>query len=122
MYNLISGLIGRRKDNPMPEAGNDEALANDFLDYFMGKIEKIQNDLDAFELYYPSSYEKCMEQFSLKSLSEQDVLMVIMNSKPTTCPSDPVPSKLIKEFVSTLLPLITRIANLSLLSGTFVTE
>ena len=40
MLNLIFGLIGRRKDNPMPEAGNDEALANDFLDYFMDKIEK----------------------------------------------------------------------------------
>ena len=39
MYNLIFGLIGRRKDNPMPEARNVEALANDFLDYFMGKIE-----------------------------------------------------------------------------------
>ena len=51
MYNLIYGLIGRRKNNPMPEARNDEALANYFLDYFMGKIEKIRNDLDAFELY-----------------------------------------------------------------------
>ena len=122
MYNLIFGLIGRRKDNPMPKAGNDEALANDFLDYFMGKIEKIRNDLDTFELYDPSSYEKCLEQFSFKSVSEQDVLKVIMNSKPTTCPSDPVPSKLIKEFVTTFLPLITRIVNLSLLSGTFATE
>ena len=44
-----------------------------------------------------------------------------MNSKPTTCPSDPISSKLIKEFVITLLPLITRIVNLSLLSGTFAT-
>ena len=76
MYNLIFGLIGRRKDNPMPKAGNDEALANDFLDYFMGKIEKIWNDLDAFELYDPSSYEKCLEQFSFKSVSEQAVLKV----------------------------------------------
>ena len=121
MYNLIFGLISRRKDNPMPEAGNDEALANDFLDYYMGKIEKIRNDLDAFELYDPSSYEKCLEQFSFKSVNKQDVLKVIMNSKPKTCPSDPVPSKLIKEFVTTLLPLITRIVNLSLLSGTFAT-
>ena len=42
-----------------------------------------------------------------------------MESKPTTCGSDPIPSMVVKHHLNILLPIITRIINWSLRTGSF---
>ena len=42
-----------------------------------------------------------------------------MESKPTTCGSDPIPSTVVKHHLNILLPIITRIINWSLRTGSF---
>ena len=39
---------------------------------------------------------------------------VICNAKPTSCPNDPVPSKLVKQYTEVFLPTIARMVNASL--------
>ena len=35
-----------KADNPLPKHDNEENLANEFADYFIGKIEKIRQELN----------------------------------------------------------------------------
>ena len=63
--------------------------------------------------------EATVSQFSkFTSLSESDVKLLISRSSLKTCHLDPAPSKLFAQ-CDALLPVITRIINLSLQSGCF---
>ena len=54
-----------------------------------------------------------------KEISTEEVNKIIIESKPTTCGSDPIPSTVVKHHLNILLPVITRIINWSLRTGTF---
>ena len=45
-----------------------------------------------------------------------------MSSKSTTCELDPILTNLLKEHISILLPLITKMLNLSVQTGVFPNE
>ena len=123
MYKLVFSILDRIKENPMPPSKDDESLADDFSNYFLDKIVTIRNALEKYDLYDPSISGQCLQHFDkFLPVSEQDMLKVIKTSKPTTCPTDPIPSKLVKEYANVLLPTITNIVNLSLKSGIFATE
>ena len=57
------------------------------------------------------------ESFAL--LTEDDMRMLIANSKSTSCCLDPVPTPLLKSCIESLIPVITKIINTSLESGVF---
>ena len=42
LYTLINNLTNNNKDNPLPKSQSDEGLANEFAQYFMGKIKSIR--------------------------------------------------------------------------------
>ena len=44
VYKLMAHLSGIRTDNPLPPHNSDESLANHFADYFISKIDKIQEN------------------------------------------------------------------------------
>ena len=50
------------------------------------------------------------------------MLNLIMKSKSTSCALYPMPTKLVKEYMEELLPLITHIINLSIATGEFPHE
>ena len=80
-----------------------ESLADDFANYFMYKIVNIRNALEKYDLYDPSVSGQCLQHFDkFLPVSEQNMLKVIKTSKPTTCPTDPIPSKLVKEYANVL--------------------
>ena len=51
LYKVVTNLSGVRKENPMPLPESDQLLAEEFTDFFIEKIDKIQEELDHFELY-----------------------------------------------------------------------
>ena len=55
LYNFVSNITGTTKNNPMPTASSDEQLANEFAEFFIGKINKIREDLNNHEKYIPYS-------------------------------------------------------------------
>ena len=61
-----------------------------------------------------------LDTFAL--VSEDDVRKLVMKSKTTSCALDPMPTKLVKEYMEELLPLFTHIINLSIASGEFPHE
>ena len=54
LHRRVNNLTGTVDENPMPEHSNSETLAEDFADFFLEKIRKIQRDLDNYELFKPS--------------------------------------------------------------------
>ena len=59
----------------------------------------------------------CIEEFVL--LTDDDVRMLITNSKTTSCCLDPVHTSLLKSSIEPLIPVITKIINTTLESGVF---
>ena len=53
LYRLVNCLTGRKADNPFPEYTDQEVMANEFADYFMGKIKKICDSLENNPEYIP---------------------------------------------------------------------
>lgn len=86
---------------------SDKSLADEFSSFFMDKILNIRKTLDDFRKFYPNLVFKCTNQFyNFDPVSDVDVLSVIKNLKPTTCPTDPIPLKLIKQYSEVFLPTI----------------
>ena len=48
----------------MPPAESDQLLAEEFADFFIDKINKIQEDLDHFDLYQPTTKEQIVTRQS----------------------------------------------------------
>ena len=55
---------------------------------------------------------------SFDPVTEEDVRKIVLSSKPTNCVLDPFPANILKDYLDTMLPLITRLINYSL-SSTF---
>ena len=53
LHRLVNYLTGRIADIPFPQYTDQEAMANQFADYFMGKIMKIHDNLKYNQKYIP---------------------------------------------------------------------
>ena len=118
LYKTLNQIIGKNKEVTLPPE-NDMDCANNLLNHFMDKINKINENLENYELFSPSpniSNHK-LEDFS--EISAEEVKKIIMESKPTTCGSDPIPSTVVKHHLNILLPILTRLINWSLKTGSF---
>ena len=60
--------------------------------------------------------------YSFQPLSENDVSALIRKSAKKSCPLDPMPTSLVVGCLDVLLPVISRIINLSLSCGHFSEE
>jgi len=55
LYTFVSELTGKNTDNPMPEGESDTAIAENFADHFLDKINKIRDALASFEKFTPNT-------------------------------------------------------------------
>ena len=118
LFAITMGLMGKTKTNQLPITNDDKALANEFADYFISKIEKIRLNLCQSPNYTPG--KSATSDFSaFAEVSNDTVLKVIQASKPTTCATDPLPSSLLKKHADVITNLVTRIINQSLVQNTF---
>ena len=121
LFQLVSNLTGSKVENPLPEGHTNKDLADSFADFFIGKIEKIRNELAQYPKYVP--IESDSDEFSdFVPLNEVDIRKIITKSKSTGCELDPLPTSLLKENIDILVPVITKIVNMSLCDGIFSTE
>ena len=118
LYKTLNQIIGKNKEVTLPQE-KDIDCANNLLNHFMDKIRKINDNLENYELFtpLPNSSNYKLEDFN--EISADEVKKIIMESKPTTCGSDPIPSTVVKHHLNILLPIITRLINWSLKTGSF---
>ena len=118
LYKTLNQIIGNDKEVILP-LEKDINCANNLLQFFMEKIKKININLENYELFKPPSNSLSLKLEDFNEISTEDVKKIIMESKPTTCGSDPIPSTVVKHHLNILLPIITRIINWSLRTGSF---
>ena len=89
----------------------------------MQKIERIRTKFDeaaTVSTLTPQQPSTCSARFdSFKTLSDDDVMHLIAKSSKKSCSLDPMPTPPVVKCLDVLLPILTRITNLSLQSGCF---
>ena len=128
IFKLASTLLNKSTEIPLPLHDSAKELATHFNNFFVEKIINIREDLEsvAFNLKplppllqtapeFISANTPCLMNFS--PTTEDEVKKIILDTKTTQCLLDPIPTKLLKECIHALLPMITKIVNLSLSQG-----
>ena len=83
----------------------------------MQKIKRIRTELATCS--NPQSASMCSARFDSFSALSDDVMRLIAKSSKKSCSLDPMPMPLVTEWLDVLLPVLTRMLNLSLESGCF---
>ena len=93
-----------------------ENIVNEFGNFFKDKIYAIRTEISVTEAPYIPFREEgvCANLDTFAVVSVDDVRKLVMKSKATSCALDPMPTKLVKEYMEELLPLFTHIINLSI--------
>ena len=125
LFQTTKALLCDAKDVSFPP-GNSDQLANDFGNFFAQKIERISwslADLSAQSQSPPPADEHsaCVDgRFtSFKSLTQDQLRMLIDKAAKKSCKLDPVPTSIVVQSLDILLPVITRLVNLSFETGRF---
>ena len=122
LYKVVTNLSGVRKENPMPPAESDQLLAEEFADFFIEKINKIQQNLDHYDLYEPMATEKIIVRGSFYHFPDWRKKKLVMEMKAETNELDLLPAKFLKENIEKFKGLLVNIVNISLESGMFAQE
>ena len=118
LYSIVNGLIGRTVENPMPESESDEQLAEDFTDYLLEKIKKIQDLLSSYQQYKLN--HKSTPTFStFKPITKEEAAKLIGKMASKSCELDPLLTTLLKEILPSVIGPLTKIINVSLTQGIF---
>ena len=124
LFNAAKSLLHQRNDLSFPAYDDQIMLANDIGEFFVQKIESIRNELDlsASDLHNrvfdkPVALNACFDSF--EQLNEEDVKHLIAKSNRKTSSLDPMPTSIVVQCQDILLPVLTRMINMSLDSGVF---
>ena len=89
----------------MPTASSDEQLANEFAEFFIGKINKIRDDLDNHEKYTPYSLTAVPSLEEFEPLQEIEVIKIAKAMATKSCQMDVLPTTLLKDNLDHLIGL-----------------
>ncbi len=119
LFKIINRALHRKEDTSIPFHVSEIDVANEFSTFFKDKIQSIHDYLDNPQLssmpddqsHDQPKYISLLTEF--KSLNEDEVKKLILKSPNKHCELDPIPTTLLHE----ILPLLTKIINLSLHLG-----
>ena len=121
LFRIVNSLLGKNRENPLPQHESISALADDFNSFFVGKIEKIRSELDAlgetelsFNMTEPQPPYALFSEF--QEVSTEDVKKILSKGKFKSCDLDPLPAAILKQCLDILLPVIVHIVNVILAS------
>ena len=93
-------------------------LGNRFAEFFCQKIEAIRND--SFARYTPvanslGDAQACSAKLSeFERMTEDQVKSLVNSSRLKTCSLDPLPASIMKDCMVVLLPVLTKMINISI--------
>ena len=128
LFRVINEILHTRDKQPLPQHTDLKELLDSFCDFFQQKITKIREKLDmddidvnmatAMTSVLPLEDTPPLAKFSsFDALTVEDVKKIIAKSPSKSCALDPIPTWFLKELSDILAPIITKIVNLSLLTG-----
>ena len=119
LFRLTNELMHRERNTQLPAFEDPLTLANDFVQYFVDKIERISRGFGDTESKSDQRHESNVPEITLHPVSEEELKKVILGGNSKSCHLDPIPTTLLKECVSVLLPVLTNIVNKSIQGSTF---
>ena len=127
LFNAAKSFFHQRNDLNFPAYDDQIMLANDIGEFFVQKFENIRNELD---LLASDLHDRVFDELvalntsfdSFKQLDEEDVKHLIAKSNRKTSSLDPMPTSIVVQCQDILLPVLTRMINMSLNSGVFPAE
>ena len=121
LYKIINNITGTKEDNPMPPGDSDMEIAQSFAEYFVEKIDKIRDKFEYVPPYSPPVED--IPKFSkFTPLTEEETRKLVSSLQNKSCEIDPVPAKVFQMLQNELIPIYTRIINLSLEQGEFAQD
>ena len=109
LWQVLRSTLHRIPDKVLPSHSSHKKLADQFAAFFTNKIAKIRESLP------PPVNLPGLVKFD--DASPDDIAKVIKNSPTKSCLLDPWPTFLVKDYLDTLLPSITKPVNCSLSEG-----
>src|SRR6218665_3996230 len=125
LWRAVNSLLRRKSPSPLPTSIPSPSIADTFCSFFSDKISSLRVTLQSLLASQSSTADPPPppipppppSQSSLKILhpaSETEVLLLLNSLPNKQCELDPIPTSLLKDCASVLLPVITQIINLSL--------
>ena len=120
LWGVINSLVKGKQSPCSPTFDSDLDGASEFASFFATKVRNIR---DSF-LPSCSPPPDCLSDDTLRfdcfqPVTIKEVLVIISESKPKTCPLDPIPTWVVKNCSRIFAPIFCAIANLSLRTGVF---
>jgi hypothetical protein len=120
LFACVKELLHTSKSASLPRTDSAEDLSNNIASYFKDKINIIRTYLEEIQQKFgrdlgPETIlvPEDAHLTSFDPATEEEVKKIIMSSASKTCCLDPVPTHILKKCLHVLLPIITRIINLS---------
>ena len=104
LYSLVKHLTGTTSNNLLPKHDDEETLAYEFADFFIGKIKKIRQEIDNKPEYKPTP-SNIPKLNSFKAVTEDEIKLIINKLATKSCELDPVPTSLLKAILPAVLPI-----------------
>ena len=117
LYSVTDVPMGRTTEPKLPTNIPLSDVPNAFSDFMHEKIGNIRQVLDSCPV--PASFEPSAgtRLYTFAPVSEDLIRKLINDAPPKCCALDPIPTALLKTCYEDLVPVITKIVNYSLLSG-----
>ena len=120
LFRKMKDLLGERKSNPLPQNKTDDDNANDFNLFFIDKIKKLKSRFDithAVDSGHETSHiTSLMAQF--RPIDLEKTKRLVLSAADKSCDLDPVPTSIVKKNIDALAPVIQKIINTSISTGT----
>ena len=121
LFRLMDNILGRGHESHLPDMDSTTDMVSAFSNFFNDKVIKIRESLDVMAA--SGSFVVADSQIlskhhlsSFKEATEDEVRQVIMRSATKLWTLDPIPT--LKDHDSSLVPIITKMVNMSMSSGT----
>ena len=128
LFSAAKKLLNQGYSRAMyPPVDDNIKLINQLGTYFIQKIVTIGSKLDNMVQGLPSLSDDHTQVsppplIKFTSLTEEKVRELIKSSAKKTCNLEPMPTSLVIDCIDVLLPIITKMINLSLKSGLFADD
>ena len=120
LHQIVITLSNRHPHKILPTIYHSADLPSIFIKYFTNKVQKLRANIASEHVTSILVTGTTAATFSsFEKVSQLTVKECILNSAPRSCELDPIPSKLLMEFIDSILPSLTDLLNSSLASGIF---
>ena len=124
LFNITKrSLLHQSSETPLPITDCLQDLADKFNDFYIQKIANIRSGFapnDQQDYNWEDNTHSLHVEFSTFScLTEDEVKKLVSRSPCKSCPSDPIPTNLLKLCIDEIVPILTQILNGSLTEGVF---